>query len=230
MPITNLDSHLISLKKLESDMLEQVFNIVLNIPATILVSIPSIKSPSVVTELKRMRQKIKNKIKMGTTRLTNEYSKPSTSRNNNFCIPENKSRTSFVNGFDTSSNFLSEKQDVDSPMHGFTRTDNNSRLSTTYNKTNMLNESNNTNKWFDSHSDFQMSSTHPTTSCNDIYTRERLSVNELDHIVNNDNFDSFSVSDVTNSIQTSSINNNNFDVCETNKTQNSFKDGIKLLF
>lgn len=185
-------------------MLEQVFNIVLNIPDTILVSIPSIKSPSVVTELKRMRQKIKNKIKMGTTRLTNEYSKPSTSRNNNFCIPDSKSRT-----------------------------DNNSRLSTTYNKTNMLNESNNTNKWFDSHSDFQMSSTLSTTSCNDIYTRERLSVNELDHIVNNDDFDTFSVSDVTNSNQTCSVNNNNFDVrshLETNKSQNSFKDGKKLLF
>lgn len=212
-------------------MLEQVFNIVLNIPDTILVSIPSIKSTSVVTELKRMRQKIINKIKMGNTRLTNEYSKPSTSRVNNICVSENISKTSFVNGFDTSSNFLHEKHNVDSSMHGFTRTDNNSRLSTTYNKTNMLNESNNTNKWFESHSDFQKSSTLPKNNSNDIYTRERLSVNELDHIVNNDDFDSLSISHVTNPIQTCSVNNNNFDIRShlgTNKSQNSFKDGKKL--
>lgn len=220
-----------SLKKLETDMLEQVFNIVLNIPDTILVSIPSIKSPSVVTELKRMRQKIKNKIKMGNTRLTKEYSKPSTSRNNNFCIPENKSRSSFLNKLDSSSNHLHENQTFDSPVHGPIRTDNNSKLSSTYNKTNMFNESNNTNKWFENHSDFQMSTTLPMTSCDNIYTRERLSVNELDHIVNNDDFDSFSVSD-TNSIQASSINNN-FDIqtrLEANKSQNSFKNGKILLF
>lgn len=222
-----------SLKKLESDMLEQVFNIFLNIPDNILVSIPGIKSPSVVTELKRMRQKIKNKIKMGNNRLTNEYSKPSTSRNNSFCIPENKSKTSFVKGFDSSFNFLHEKQNVDSPMRGLTRTDNNSRLSTAYNKTNMLNESDNPNKWFESHSDFQMSSTLPTTSYNDIYTRERLTINELESVVNNDDFDSFSVSDVTNSVQTCSVNNNDFGThtrLETNQSQNGFRDGKQILF
>lgn len=143
MPNTNLENHLIGLKQLESDMLEQVFNVFLNIPETIIVLIPGFKSSSVLTELKRMRQKIKNKIKIGETRLVNELSKASTS-----------------------------------------------------------------------HSDFQMNetpSTKPTFSYTDIYSRERLSVNELNSIVNDSNFDSFSVTNAQYSIQTNSVSNNTAD-------------------
>ncbi|XP_022183329.1 Bloom syndrome protein homolog [Myzus persicae] len=200
IPITNLENHLMSLKNLELDMLEEVYNIILNISDTIVYSIPSIKSPSVLVELKRMRQKIKNKIKIGNTRLMNE---PTTSSNNNRCNPENKSRTSFSNGFDTSNNPYHEKQTFNSSKYGTTNTDN-SRLNTSYNNTNVINISS-TNKWFDGQSDFQTNT--------DICSRERLSINELDSIVNDNNFDSYSVSDV----QSRSVYDNNLN------TQNNYE-------
>jgi len=201
-----------SLKNLELDMLEEVYNIILNISDTIVFSIPSLKSPSVLVELKRMRQKIKNKIKIGKTRLMNE---PTTSSNNNLCNPENKSRTSFSNGFDTSTNSHYEKQTFNSPKYGTTNTYN-SRLNTSYNHTNVTNNSN-SNKWFDGRSDFQ------NNSNTDIYSRERLSVNELDSIVNDNNFDSYSVPD----IQSRSVYNNNY---ETKKLSSQFncEEGNKL--
>jgi bloom syndrome protein len=40
-------------------MLENVYNIILSIPDTVVVSIPSLRNPSVLIRLKRMRQKIK---------------------------------------------------------------------------------------------------------------------------------------------------------------------------
>jgi len=221
MPITNLENHLVNLKNLELDMLEEVYNIILNIPDTIVFSIPSLKSPSVLVELKRMRQKIKNKIKIGKTRLMNDNSKPTTSSNkNNLCNHENKSKT-FLNGFDTSTDFQHEKQTFNSPKYGSTNTDN-SRLNTSYNNTNVFNNSN-TNKWFDSRSDFQ------NNTNTDIYSRERLSVNELGCIVNDNNFDSYSISDV----QSRSVNDNNpntFNHFETKNiiSQSSCEKGNKL--
>jgi len=189
-----------------------VYNIVLNISDTIVSSIPSLKSPSVLVELKRMRQKIKNKIKIGKTRLMNE---PTTSSNNNLCNPENKSRTSFSNRFDTST---SQNETFNSPKYGTTNTDN-SRLNTSYNHTN----NSNSNKWFDGRSDFQ------NNTNTDIYSRERLSVNELDCIVNDNNFDSYSVSNVqSRSIYDTNLNtHNNF---ETKKMSSQFncEEGNKL--
>lgn len=205
-----------SLKNLELDMLEEVYNIILNISDTIVLSIPSLKSPSVLVELKRMRQKIKNKIKIGKTRLKNE---PSTSSNNNLCNPENKSRTSFSNGFDTPTNSHHEKQTFNSPIYGTTNTYN-PRLNTSYNHTNVTNNSN-SNKWFDGESDFQ------NNINTDIYSRERLSVNELDSIVNDNNFDSYSVPDV----QSRSVNLNTHNNYETKKlsSQYSYENGNKLI-
>lgn len=177
------------LKKLELDMLEQVFNIILTIPDTIIQSIPSIQSPLVLTQLKRIRQKIKNKLKIGKTRLTNEcYSRPLNLNNNSYGTLENKSRTSVVNGFDSITN--SHDSNYEKPTHN----------STNYNQNNILNESNsitNTKKWVSP--DFQTNNTQPmrlTSNRTDIYNRERLNVNELECIVNDDHFDSFSVSDV----------------------------------
>jgi len=207
-----------SLKNLELDMLEEVYNIILNISDTIILSIPSLKSPSVLVELKRMRQKIKNKIKIGNTRLMNE---PSTS-SNNLCNPENKSRISFSNGFDTPTNSHNEKQTFNSPKYGRTNTYN-PRLNTSYNHTNVTNNSN-SNKWFDGGSDFQ------NNTNTDIYSRERLSVNELDSIVNDNNFDSYSVPDVqSRSVYSNNLNtHNNY---ETNKlsSQYSCEDGNKSI-
>jgi len=200
-------------------MLEEVYNIILNISDTIVCSIPSLKSPSVLIELKRMRQKIKNKIKIGKMRLMNE---PKTSSNNNLCNPENKSRTSFSNKFDTSINSHCEKQIFNSPKYGTTNTDN-SRLNTSYNHTDVVNISN-TNKWFDGQSDFQVNTN------NDIYSRERLSVNQLDFIVNDRNFDSYSISDV----QSRSFYDNNlntFNNYEPKKISSPFnyEEGNKLM-
>ncbi|XP_026809821.1 Bloom syndrome protein homolog [Rhopalosiphum maidis] len=206
IPITNLENHLMNLKKLELDMLEEVYNIILNISDTIVFSIPSLKSPSVLVELKRMRQKIKNKIKIGKTRLMNEYSKPMTSSNNNLYNPENKSRTSFLNGFDTSTNSQHERQTFNSSKYGSANTDN-SKLNTSYNHTNVFNNSN-TNKWFDSQSDFQNNINR------DIYSRERLSVNELGCIVNDNNFDSYSITE----IQSRSVNDNNINTLNNFET------------
>jgi len=208
-----------SLKNLELDMLEEVYNIILSISDTIVFSIPSLKSPSVLVELKRMRQKIKNKIKIGKTRLMNE---PTTSSNNNLCNPENKSRTSFSNGFDTSTNSHHEKQTLNSPKYGTTNSYN-SRLNTSYNHNNVTNNSSNSTKWFDGRSDFQ------NNSNTDIYSRERLSVNELDSIVNDNNFDSYSVPDV----QSRSVYNNNLNMhnnYENKKLSSQFncEEGIKL--
>lgn len=200
-------------------MLEEVYNIILNISDTIVCSIPSLKSPSVLIELKRMRQKIKNKIKIGKMRLMNE---PKTSSNNNLCNPENKSRTSFSNRFDSSTNFHHEKQISNSSKYGTTNTDN-SRLNTSYNHTDVANISN-TNKWFDRQSDFQVNTN------TDVYSRERLSVNELDSIVNGRNFDSYSMSDVqSHSVYDNNLNtHNNY---ETKKMSSPFnyEEGNKLM-
>jgi len=198
-----------------------VYNIILNISDTIVFSIPSLKSPSVLVELKRMRQKIKNKIKIGKTRLMNEYSKPTTSSNNNLYNPENKSRTSFLNGFDTSTNSQHERQTFNSSKYGSANTDN-SKLNTSYNNTNVFNNSN-TNKWFDSQSDFQNNTNR------DIYSRERLSVNELGCIVNDNNFDSYSITE----IQSRSVNNNNINTLNNFETtrmspQSNCERGNKL--
>lgn len=179
-------------------MLEEVYNIILNISDTIVVSIPSLKSPSVLVELKRMRQKIKNKIKIGNTRLMNEYSKPTTSSNNKLCNSENKSKTSFLNGFDTSIDSQHEKQSFNSSKYGPTHTDN-SRLNTSNNNINSFNNSN-TNKWFENRLDFQTN----TNTNTDIYSRERLSVSQLGCIVNDNNFDSYSGSEM----QSHSVNDN----------------------
>lgn len=198
MPIENLKKHLTSLKRLESDMLEELYNLILNIPDTIIASIPSLKSPSVLIELKRMRQKLKNKMKVGEKRLMIAYSKPSTSSNN--MVPESKSITSFVNGVDLSIQY--GKQTVN-----FTK----------YESYNIVDSesSSTTNKLFNNHSDFKMNSTltaRPLTYNTDVYSQEHLSIHEIDCIVSDDNDDSFSVLDVQKSIQTCSINNNNFDM------------------
>lgn len=176
------------LKKLELDMLEQVYNIILSIPDTIVFSIPSIKSPFVLTQLKRMRQKLKNKMKIGNTRLINEYhSVPSNSNNYGFGTHENKLRTSITNEFDNSTNYG-------------TNSSNNSKLNKTSNQNNVCNDVNSiTNKWVSP--DFETNNTLPkrlTSNHTDIYIRERLNVNELECIVNDNHFDS--VSDVSHQI------------------------------
>jgi len=186
-------------------MLEQVYNTILSIPDTVVGSIPSLRSPSVLVELKRMRQKIKNKMKIGKTRLMNEQSKSSTLSN------------------------ISCNQMLNSTNCGSFGMDN-SRLSTTFIQANVSNNNNTstTNKWFDNHSDFHTNTTLPirqTSNSTDIYSRERLSVNELDCIVNNKNFDTFSVSDVEDTMQSCSVNSNNKFDTNRLRPQTSYQEG-----
>lgn len=184
------------LKRLELEVLEQVYNIIVNIPESVITSIPSLKCPLVLLELKRLRQQIKNKLKIGHTRLAKENLTPSASSNTNFSYTESKPRTSFTNEFDSSANSQHEKD----------------TSSTTHNQTNAFNDSNtSTNKWFNNHSDFQPSTTPAprlTSNHTDIYSRERLSVNQLDSIVNNSNFDSFCASDAQKPMQPCPTTNN----------------------
>lgn len=164
---------MVNLKKLELDMLEQVYKTIMDLPDNIVVSIPSLKSPLVLAEMKRIRQKIKNKVKMSETRLMNENSIPYTSSSsNNFCNSENKSRTSFSNEFDRSTDYQLKNRSLNSSKYG-SSCDNN-----------VVNGSN-TNVLIHDLTDRVNSS-----PC--LKPRERLSINELDFIVNNDNFDTYS--------------------------------------
>lgn len=211
------------LQKIESDMLEHVYNIILNIPDTVVLSIPSLRNPSVLTRLKRMRQKIKNKIQIGEKRLMNEYSKPSTSSScKDFFNSESKSKISFINEFDSQC----YDQTPNTTKFGLTLTDN-SRLNTNYNQNNIVDASDTNISNFQINTPPSLNTTH-----NDIYTRERLSVNELDLIVNDNNFDSFFASDV----QNHSVKNFNYDThphTETKKlpSQNNYElKGDQLIF
>lgn len=188
-------------------MLENVYNIILSIPDTVVVSIPSLKNPSVLTRLKRMRQKIKNKIKIGEKRLINEYSEPSTSSScNNFFNSERKSKIFSIDEFD-----FQYKDDIsNSKKYGLTCTDA-SKLNTTNYQNNIIDDSNTNNI-----SNFQINSSQSLkSSYNDIYTMDCLSINELDLIVNDNNFDSFSAFDVQNHL----VNNFNYDTHKYSETK-----------
>lgn len=204
--MTDLENHLKSLKTIEMEMFEQVFNIVLNIPDNIVVSIPSLKSPVVVNELKRMRQKIKNKIKIGMTRLKNdeeimnEYSKPSTSNTN-----------------------TSSQNEQFTKKYGSTCADNSSTSSTLCQSFN--NSNTNPNRWFENHSDFQGNTTVQTKIIPgnpSIYDRERLSVNELENIVNDTHFDTLTGSDIWKP-------NENYPVTNNVPISNTYNEGIKYI-
>lgn len=54
----------------------------------------------------------------------------------------------------------------------------------------------------------------------DRYSQECSSIHETDCIANDNNDDSFSILDVQNSIQTCSIDNNNFNIPQDLKTKN----------
>lgn len=205
-----------SLKKIESDILEHVYNMVLNIPDTVIVSIPSLGNPTVITHLKRMRQKIKNKIEIGEKRLVNEYSKSSAITSCNiFLNSESKSRISFLNGIDSQS----KDKVLNSTKYGSVCTD--AILKTTNYQNNVIDGSNTNNI-----SNFQINTPLSLkTSYNDICTREHRSINELDVLVNEKNFDSFSACDV----QSHSMNDFNYNkqtYLETKKS--SFQSNYKV--
>lgn len=82
--ISKIETHIKSLEKLEYDMLQKVFNMFVDIPKNVAINIPGIRNPSSLPHLKRVRQKIKNKLKVAKTQLleyqqktSNKYNTPS---------------------------------------------------------------------------------------------------------------------------------------------------------
>lgn len=66
-----LENHIKSLEKLEYDMLQKVFNMFVDIPENLALNIPGLRDPSSIPHLKRVRQKIKNKLKFARAQLKN---------------------------------------------------------------------------------------------------------------------------------------------------------------
>lgn len=67
--ISELQSHIKGLEKLEYDILHKVFNMFVEIPENVAVSIPGLRHPSSLAQLKRVRLKIKNNIKVAKTKI-----------------------------------------------------------------------------------------------------------------------------------------------------------------
>lgn len=68
-----LENHIKSLEKLEYDMLQKVFNMFVDIPENLALSIPGLRDPSSLPHLKRVRQKIKNKLKFARAQLKHNH-------------------------------------------------------------------------------------------------------------------------------------------------------------
>lgn len=67
--ISELNSHMKSLEKLEYDVLHKVFNMFVDIPENVAVNIPGFRDPSLLPQLKRVRLKIKNNIKIAKAQI-----------------------------------------------------------------------------------------------------------------------------------------------------------------
>ncbi|XP_050434799.1 recQ-like DNA helicase Blm isoform X2 [Adelges cooleyi] len=212
IPIRDMKGHLLGLEKLEYTILDQVFDVFVNIPENVASTIPCLKDFSKISQLKRIRQKLKNKMQLGKKRLlsdqesSNEYSRPSTSY-----------ASIFTNRYPESINIGCD--DVKFKDYELSSTSNGS-INTDFNKSNSScvqagpsSSCNVSKKWFDNHSDFQtMNASSSTTpyGYSNVLSRERLNVNDIDHIVNNSNFESFSSSGIEKRI-TSTYSKENYD-------------------
>jgi len=93
--ITKLETHIKSLEKLEYEMLQKVFNIFVDIPESVAVNIPGLRDPSSLTNLKKVQQKIKNKLKVAKEQLdcqrkVSKKVEMSLSTNDNVVVPDKK--------------------------------------------------------------------------------------------------------------------------------------------
>ncbi|XP_060844582.1 recQ-like DNA helicase Blm [Rhopalosiphum padi] len=70
--IPKLEAHIKSLEKIEYEMLQKVFNMFVSIPEKLAINIPGLRDPSSLPHLKKVRQKIKNKLKVAKAQLKNQ--------------------------------------------------------------------------------------------------------------------------------------------------------------
>ncbi|XP_050543933.1 recQ-like DNA helicase Blm [Daktulosphaira vitifoliae] len=178
IPIEDVENHVNGLKNLEYNMLDHIFNLFTNIPENFISTLPGLENLSTLLELKRTRQKLKNKIQLGNKRLTNHQgssnlffgSTNNLKQKNHYS--NNLNDCNLTNLTNINTNCLSN-----STINTETNTPNsNCYLSTSFGSANK--------KWFNNHSDFQTST---------ILSRERLNVNQINSIVNDNNFESLSL-------------------------------------
>ncbi|XP_025419354.1 Bloom syndrome protein homolog isoform X2 [Sipha flava] len=67
-----LEAHVKSLEKLEYDMLQKVFDMFVDIPENVAINIPGLRDPSSLPHFKKVRQKIKNKLKVARAQLKSQ--------------------------------------------------------------------------------------------------------------------------------------------------------------
>ncbi|XP_025198118.1 Bloom syndrome protein homolog [Melanaphis sacchari] len=72
--VPKLEAHIKNLEKIEYEMLQKVFNMFVNIPEKLAITIPGLRDPSSLPHLKKVRQKIKNKIKVAKAQLKSQKS------------------------------------------------------------------------------------------------------------------------------------------------------------
>jgi len=70
--VAKLEAHIKSLEKIEYEMLQKVFNMFVSIPEKLAINIPGLRDPSSLPHLKKVRQKIKNKLKVAKAQLKNQ--------------------------------------------------------------------------------------------------------------------------------------------------------------
>jgi len=70
--VAKLEAHIKSLEKIEYGMLEKVFNMFVNIPEKLAINIPGLRDPSSLPHLQKVRQKIKNKLKVAKAQLKSQ--------------------------------------------------------------------------------------------------------------------------------------------------------------
>jgi len=70
--VAKLEAHIKSLEKIEYEMLQKVFNMFVNIPEEFAINIPGLRDPSSLPHLQKVRQKIKNKLKIAKAQLKNQ--------------------------------------------------------------------------------------------------------------------------------------------------------------
>lgn len=74
--VAKLEAHIKSLEKIEYEMLQKVFNMFVSIPEKLAINIPGLRDPSSLPHLKKVRQKIKNKLKVAKAQLKNQQKMP----------------------------------------------------------------------------------------------------------------------------------------------------------
>jgi len=67
--VAKLEAHIKSLEKIEYEMLQKVFNMFVNIPEKLAINIPGLRDPSSLPHLKKVQQKIKNKLNIARVQL-----------------------------------------------------------------------------------------------------------------------------------------------------------------